>query len=342
MGLSDLYIDLGTANTLIYGKGKGFLLNEPSVYAIKNGRFESTVCGFGNEAKSMMGRNPLNISLHRPLQEGVIADFETTAQMLKSFLQQIRFNSSWSRPRMIISLPCRVTEHERQAVIDIGLRMGAKQVQLIDEPMAAAIGCELDILSHQAHMVVDIGGGTTEIAVIASGGIVDAKAIRIGSDEITSRISQDLRHDFNFVVGDQTAELIKHNVAHISNKPPSLVKVVQIGGFDLEKGLPKKFDVSNLMIKNAVESVVERITFTVKETLAELDPEVVVDIIDKGIVLTGGGALISGLDHYLTEQLGVKTTLSKDPMLAVALGGARTLEDQELFSSIQLQAAHGG
>ncbi|MCO5112585.1 MAG: rod shape-determining protein [Bdellovibrionaceae bacterium] len=340
MGFSDLYIDLGTANTLIYGKGKGFLLNEPSVFAIKNGRFENSVYGYGHLAKSMIGRTPHNVSVHRPLREGVIADFDTTLQMLKSFLAQIKFSSSWSRPRMIISLPCRVTEHERQAVIDVGMRMGARQVQLIDEPMAAAIGCGLDILSHQAHMVIDIGGGTTEIAVIASGGIVSAKAVRLGGDDITERIIHDLRQDFNFVVGHQTAEHIKHNVGLIS-PTASLVKVVQIGGFDLERGLPKRFDVSNLMIQKAVESVVERIVFTVKETLAELEPEVVVDLIERGIVLAGGGALISGLDRHLTQQLGIRTYVCKEPLLAVALGGARTLEDQELLSSIQLQAHSG-
>lgn len=341
MVFSDLYIDLGTANTLIYGKGKGLLLNEPSVFAVKNGRFESSVYGHGQSAKSMLGRTPLNVSVIRPLREGVIADFETTVQMLKGFLSQIKFSGSWSRPRMIISLPCRVTEHERQAVVDIGLRIGARHVQLIDEPMAAAIGCGLDILSHQAHMVVDIGGGTTEIAVIASGGIVESKAIRIGGDEITQKIIHDLRQDFNFVLGEQAAENIKHNVAQISISPSSVTKVIQIAGFDLEKGLPKKLDVSSLMINKAVESVMERIVFTIKEALAELDPEVVVDIIDKGIVLTGGGSLISGLDRYLTHHLGVKTFLSNEPLLSVALGGARTLEDQELLSSIQLQAHSG-
>lgn len=325
----DIYIDLGTANTLIYAKGRGFMLNQPSMLAIKQTASHREVFGLGQPAKFMLGKTPEHISVLRPLKEGVIADFDNTVQMLSSFLFRIRENIFWFRPRMIISLPCRVSNFERKAVEEAAKTLGAGTVHLLDEPMAAAIGAHLPVLKNRGCMVIDVGGGTTEIAVISLGGIVSCTAVRIGGDAIDSGIIQYLRHYHQFVIGEQTAEYLKMTVAHLT-----MNKSVLVGGQDLYKNLPSKKVITSSMVYPVVESVTREIILAAHKTMESLPPEIAVDIAENGIVLTGGGALIGGLKEALEYELNVPVTIPKDPLMSVALGGARALEDNHLFDSI--------
>lgn len=327
----DIYIDLGTANTLIYGKGKGFMLNEPSVLAIRETSSHREMFGLGLPAKKMLGKTPELISIHRPLREGVIADFDNTVRMLTGFLNRVRENMFWFRPRMIVSLPCRVSNFERKAVEEAAKNLGAGTVHLLDEPMAAAIGAKLPVLNNRGCMVIDVGGGTTEIAVISLGGIVSCSAVRIGGDAIDDAIVQHLRLSHQFVIGAQTAEYIKMQIAHLS---PHVDKSVLIGGQDLNKNLPSKRVIKSHMIYPAVESVTREIILAAHKTIESLPPEIAVDLSDNGIVLTGGGALIGGLREALAKELGVRVHIPQDPLMSVALGGAHALENNALFDSI--------
>jgi rod shape-determining protein MreB len=329
----DLYIDLGTANTLIYAKRRGFLLNEPSFLAYRHDSpGPAELFGLGRPAKAMLGKNPPHLSVVKPLREGVIADFDGTARMLHAFLRRVRENIFWFRPRMIISLPCRVTPFERRAVEEVGLEMGAREVQLLDEPMAAAIGSGLQVLRNRGEMIVDIGGGTTEIAVISLGGIVASTAIRRGGDDIDEAIVQGLQKRHHFLVGEATAERIKIAVAHLN---PSAGNFMEVGGIDLIKGLPGKLRVDSSMVFECVNSVVQDIIQGVRRTLELVPPEIAGDIAENGIVLAGGGALLGGLGAKLNQEIGVPVRLARDPLLAVAFGGAQVLEDDRLFDHVR-------
>lgn len=338
---TDIYIDLGTANTLIYGRGRGFLLNEPSLLAVKHSLTRpQQLFGLGRPAKKMLGKTPGNISIVRPLREGVIADFESTARMLHAFVGRIRENTFWLKPRMLISLPCQVTPFEKRAVEEVGYGLGAGKVFLLDEPMAAAIGSGLSVLGHRGHMVVDIGGGTTEIAVISLGGIVTSTAVRVGGDAIDDAIIEFVRNQFKFVIGEQTAERIKCSVGSVSSRDMGSQEILdcEVGGIDLVKGLPSALRIDSTMLLQPIESVVKVIIQNIRATLEKVPPEIASDIAENGILCTGGGALLKGMQERLAQEFGVKVTTADQPLLSVALGGAKALEDRKFFEKIQTPA----
>lgn len=328
---NDLYVDLGTTNTLIYGKGRGLLLDEPSMIAFR--RLE--LFGIGHSAKKMFGKTPQNISIRRPLREGVIADFDTTAKMLYRFLKRVRENHILLKPRIIISLPCEVTEFEKNAVREAGYGLGAGQVYLLDEPMAAAIGSGLPVLSPKGQMVVDIGGGTTEIALISLGGIVNSMAVRVGGDHLDEAISMHLRNNHNFVVGEPTAERIKMVVGHLD---PQATLFADVGGYDLNLGLPRKMKITSQMVLRPIEGMVREIIVAIKQSLEITPPELAGDIAENGLVLAGGGALLQGLADRLVTEIGIPVQIAQEPLLSVARGGAQALEDSKLFDGIQRPA----
>ena len=331
---TDLYIDLGTANTLIYAKGRGFLLNEPSVLAVRR---RGELFALGAPAKSMIGREPSVLSVHRPLREGVIADFDNTARMLHAFIKRARKTMTWIKPRMIISLPCRVTNFEKRAVEEVGYELGARKVHLLDEPVAAAIGVGLPVLGNRGQMIVDVGGGTTEIAVISLGGIIAASAVRVGGDNVDTLITNLLKNHYQFVIGEQTAERIKIAVANVD--PASGEKrAIEAGGFSLTRGVPKKIRVDTDMIFPAADSVARTIVEAVKKALETCPPEIAGDLAETGLVLTGGGALLAGLRSRIEREVGIPVKVSSEPLLSVALGGAKALEDPRLFEVIERPA----
>lgn len=329
---TDLYIDLGTANTLVYARGRGFILNEPSVLAVKKNSYNSTkLFALGKTAKRMLGKNPENLFVLRPLREGVIADFESTSIMLSSFIKQAMSQVLLLRPRLIISLPCQVTHYEKRSVEEIGLSLGAHKVHLLHEPVAAAIGANLPILENRGSMVVDIGGGTTEIAVISMGGIVTAHAVRIGGNNIDNAIINTLQHDYRFAIGEQTAEFLK--IAIGSAIPVD--KSVEIGGIDLTCGLPKHRLVSSQMIYPAINTVVVEIIASIRKALEECPPEISGDIALHGIMLAGGGALIHGVAKRISNEVGIPVHIADKPLLSVAIGGAKALENDKLFEALE-------
>lgn len=332
----DFYIDLGTANTLIYARKRGFLLNEPSILAVKeHASRKGQLFALGRPAKLMLGKNPSNLAVVRPLREGVIADFDSTAKMLHAFIRRIRENTFWFRPRMIISLPCQVSEFEKRAVEQVGYELGASKVHLLDEPVAAAIGANLPVLTNRGHMVVDIGGGTTEIAIISLGGIVASRAVRIGGNHIDEAIIDHVRSKFNFVIGEQTAERIK---IQIGSPLASFTNALEIGGINLLTGLPGRLKLSSNAITPAVEPVCREILQAIRQTLEQAPPEISADISEDGIVLAGGGALLRGISSYIQSEIGIKVRITQDPLLSVALGGAKALEDSKLFDVLERPA----
>lgn len=333
---TDLYVDLGTTNTLIYARGKGFILNEPSVISLKHySQKSSQLVASGMTAKRMLGKNPNNLSVLRPLKEGVIADFESTSRMLHSFIKDIKDKIFWLKPRLIISLPCQVTHFEKKSVEEVGYSMGARKVHLIDEPMAAAIGAGLPVVSNRGSMIVDIGGGTTEIAVISMGGIITAQAVRIGGNSIDSSVTDWLSTNYRFAVGEQTAEIIKLNVA---SALPGHNAAITVGGIDLTTSLPKRFEVTSTMIYPAVNIIVNETISAIKKALSECPPEISSDIATQGLVLAGGGALIHGLAARITQEVGLPVHMAKNPLYSVALGGARALENNQLFNALERPA----
>ncbi len=332
---NDIYIDLGTANTLVYVKRRGFVLNEPTVLAVRHrSEHESELFALGRDAKVMLGKNPENLSVLRPLREGVVADFDNTVRLLRALIQKAKDNLTLGRPRMIISLPCQVNRFERRAVEEIGYELGARTVHLLEEPVAAAIGSGLAVLGKRGQMVVDIGGGTTEIAIIALGGIVTSTAVRVGGDDIDEAIITHLRSRYNFVIGEQTAERIKIAVADVNPVAPQS-RSIDIGGFNLLKRLPTHLRVDTNMILPAVDSVVREIIGAVRKALEECPPEIAGDIAESGLVLAGGGALLGGLRERLVQEIGIPVKISEQPLLSVALGGAKALEDSNLFELIE-------
>jgi rod shape-determining protein MreB len=327
----DMGVDLGTANTLVYVRHEGIVLREPSVVArsVEDGQ----ILAVGEEAKRMLGRTPGHITATRPLRDGVIADFETTSAMLAYFIKKGMRNRGFFRPRVIVGIPSGVTEVEKRAVTDATLQAGAREAYLIEEPMAAAIGAGLPVSEPVGSMVVDIGGGTTEVAVIALGGIVTSRSIRIGGDEMDEAIIQYVRRAYNLLIGERTAEEIK--IAIGSAYPLNHAdEVVEVRGRDLLSGLPRTVRLTATEVREAMAEPIQAIVEAVKQTLERTPPELAADIVDRGIVLSGGGALLRGMDRLLAEETGMPVTLTDDPLSDVALGTGRALEEIETLRKI--------
>lgn len=331
-GLSrDMGIDLGTANTLVHVKGRGIVLREPSVVAIKSDSGE--VLAVGEDAKRMIGRTPGNIIAIRPMKDGVIADFDVTQAMLKYFIRKAMNTKSFVRPRVVVGVPSGVTEVEKRAVIDAAQQAGAREAYLIEEPMAAAIGAGLPVEEATGSMVVDIGGGTTEIAIISLGGIVTSRSIRIGGDEMDSAIVQYIKRMYNLMIGERTAEEIKISIGSAIVRPET-DKAMDIRGRDLVSGLPKTLTIRASEIRDALNEPIYKIVDAVKSTLEKTPPELAADVIDHGIMMTGGGALLSNLDKLLSNETGMPVLISEDPLSCVGEGTGKSLENIELLKRV--------
>lgn len=328
----DMGIDLGTANTLVSMRGKGIVLREPSVVAIQ--RDTGEILAVGEEAKKMLGRTPGNIVAIRPLKDGVIADFDTTQAMLKYFIQKATGGFSFFRPRVVVGVPSGVTEVERRAVIDATIQAGAREAYLIEEPMAAAIGAGLPVHDPTGNMVVDIGGGTTEVAVISLGGIVSSRSIRIGGDELDEAIIQYMKRTYNLLIGERTAESVKMTIGSAMPSPEE--ESMDIRGRDLVTGLPKTLPVSVREIELALSEPVSAIVDAVKVTLEKTPPELSVDIMDRGIVMTGGGSQLRRLDKLLTKETGMPVIVAEDALDCVAKGTGIVAEDLETMKRVTM------
>jgi len=328
----DLAMDLGTANTLIFVKGKGVILCEPSVVAVH--AESKKVVAVGHEAKKMLGRTPGSIIALRPMKDGVIANFEYTEAMIRYFIQKVHNRKTMVNPRIIIAVPSGITQVEKRAVRDAALSAGARAVFLIEEPMAAAIGVGLPIESPTGNMIIDIGGGTTEVAVISLSGVVYSKSIRVAGDELDEAIISYLKKKYNLLIGERMAENIKINLG--SAYPLEEPKSVQVKGRDLVAGVPKTMILSDDELREALSEVIAVIVDAVKTALERTPPELAADIVDKGIVLAGGGALIPGLDMLLREQTGLPVIVAEDPLLAVAQGTGRVLEEADLLKQVMI------
>lgn len=329
---NDLAIDLGTANILIYIKGRGIVCSEPSVVAINNDTKE--VLAVGSEAKSMLGRTPANIVAIRPMKDGVIANFEVTEKMLRYFIQKVNKRRSIVRPRIVICVPSGVTQVEKRAVKDSAIQAGAREVYLIEEPMAAAIGSGLPIQEPCGNMIVDIGGGTTEVAVISLSGIVYANSVRVGGDELDEAIVNYIKRKYNLLIGISTAEQIKIKIGSAFDLEENMN--IEIKGRDLVNGIPKTIEVTDLEIREALEEAVSKIVEAVKVALEKTPPELAADIVDRGIVLTGGGALLKGIDKRLSVETGLPILISDDPLTAVALGAGKALDEINLLRKVSI------
>ena len=328
----DMGIDLGTANTLVSMRGKGIVLSEPSVVAIQ--RDTGEILAVGEEAKKMLGRTPGNIVAIRPLKDGVIADFDTTQAMLKYFIQKATGGFSFFRPRVVVGVPSGVTEVERRAVIDATIQAGAREAYLIEEPMAAAIGAGLPVHDPTGNMVVDIGGGTTEVAVISLGGIVSSRSIRIGGDELDEAIIQYMKRTYNLLIGERTAESVKMTIGSAMPSPEE--ESMDIRGRDLVTGLPKTLPVSVREIELALSEPVSAIVDAVKVTLEKTPPELSADIMDRGIVMTGGGSQLRRLDKLLTKETGMPVIVAEDALDCVAKGTGIVAEDLETMKRVTM------
>jgi rod shape-determining protein MreB len=326
----DMGIDLGTANTLVYVCGEGIVLREPSVVAKRVDGGE--ILAVGNEAKKMIGRTPGDIVATRPLRDGVIADFDTTVAMLTYFIRNGLRGRSLLRPRVVVGIPSGVTEVEKRAVIDATRQAGAREAYLIEQPMAAAIGAGLPVSEPVGSMVVDIGGGTTEVAVIALGGIVTARSLRIAGDEMDEAIILYARKAYNLLIGERTAEDIK--IALGSAFPQPEEQTIAVRGRDLVSGLPRTLRMTNTEIREAIAEPIAAIVEAVKTTLERTPPELAADIVDRGIVMAGGGSLLRGLDRLLAEETGMPVTVADDPLGSVALGTGKALEELETLKKV--------
>jgi rod shape-determining protein MreB and related proteins len=326
----DMGVDLGTANTLVYVKREGIVLREPSVVAKRVDGGE--VLAVGDEAKKMIGRTPGDIVATRPLRDGVIADFDTTAAMLTYFIRNGLRGRTFLRPRVVVGIPSGVTEVEKRAVIDATLQAGAREAYLIEQPMAAAIGAGLPVSEPVGSMVVDIGGGTTEVAVIALGGIVTARSLRIAGDEMDEAIIQYARKAYNLLIGERTSEDIK--IAVGSAFPQREEQTIEVRGRDLVSGLPRTVRMTSTEIREAMAEPIAGIVEAVKMTLERTPPELAADIVDRGIVMAGGGSLLRGLDRLLIEETGMPVTLTDDPLSSVVLGTGRALEEIDILRKV--------
>ena len=333
----DMAVDLGTANTLVYVRGSGIVLNEPSVVAINSDN--GNILAVGAEAKRMIGRTPGNIVAVRPLKDGVIADFDTTERMLRYFIQKVHKRRFLAKPRLVICVPSGITGVERRAVEEAGYKAGARKVYIIEEPMAAAIGAGMPIHEPTGNMVVDIGGGTTEIAVISLGGIVVAVSIRVGGDELDEAIIAYVKREYSLLLGERTAEEIKMKVGSafpLPNEPEA-----ELRGRDLITGLPRTVILPAEEIRKALEEPIQAIVDAVKSTLDRTPPELSGDIMDRGIMLTGGGALLRGLDERLRHETGMPVVIAENPLNCVVLGSGRTVEEFEALQRVLVSNPRG-
>jgi rod shape-determining protein MreB len=331
---ADMAIDLGTANTLVYVKGKGIILDEPSVVAITNNRGRKQVLAVGDEAKQMVGRTPGNIEAIRPLRDGVIADFEVAEEMIKHFIRKVHNRRGFASPRVIICVPSGSTAVERRAIQESAESAGARRVFLIEEPMAAAIGAGLPVTEPTGSMVVDIGGGTTEVAVLSLGGIVYARSIRVGGNKMDEAIISYIRRNHNLLIGESTAERIKKEIGSACLPEDGNGRVMEIKGRDLMNGVPKEIVISQRQVAESLAEPVSAIIEAVKVALEHTAPELSADIVDKGIVLTGGGSLLGNLDFVLRHATGLPVSLADEPLTCVALGTGRCLEEMKTLRHV--------
>jgi len=330
---NDLAIDLGTANTLVYVKGKGIVLNEPSVVALKkDDHGGNKILAVGKEAKTMLGRTPEDIVATRPMKDGVIADFEITETMLRYFIRKVHNRRTLVRPRIIISVPSGITEVEKRAVRESAESAGGREVFLIKEPMAAAIGADLPVTEPTSNMVVDIGAGTTEVAVISLAGTVYSRSVRVAGDKMDEAIVQHIKRKYNLLIGLQTAELIKVNVGNAY--PTEEPECIDVKGRDLVTGIPKILTIDSEEVRKAIYERIITIVETVRIALEQTPPELSADVVDKGIVLTGGGALLKNLDVLLREETGLPITITDDPLTAVAIGAGKVLDNLSMLKEI--------
>ena len=323
---ADMAIDLGTANTLVYVKGRGIVLNEPSVVAIIEKGGKKQVLAVGEEAKMMLGRTPGNIQAIRPMRDGVIADFEIAEEMIKHFIRKVHNRRSFANPQIIVCVPSGSTAVERRAIQESALSAGARRVYLIEEPMAAAIGAGLPVTEPTGSMVVDIGGGTTEVAVLSLGGIVYARSVRVGGDKMDEAIIAYIRRHHNLLVGEASAERIKKEVGSAAIRADGYGLVIEIKGRELMNGVPKEIAIGQKQIAESLAEPVGAIVEAVKVALEATPPELAADIVDKGIVLTGGGALLTNLDQVLRDETGLPVSIADDALSCVALGTGKALE----------------
>jgi rod shape-determining protein MreB len=333
---NDLAIDLGTANTLVYVKGRGILLREPSVVAVrKDDRGSSKVLAVGKEAKMMLGRTPGNIVAIRPMKDGVIADFEITEAMLRHFIRKVHNRTTLVRPRIIICVPSGITQVEKRAVRESAESAGAREVFLIEEPMAAAIGAGLPITEPTSNMIVDIGGGTTEVAVISLAGIVYSKSVRVGGDKMDEALLQHIKRKYNLLIGLSTAEIIKTTIGNAY--PSDHVETIEVKGRDLVTGIPKILTIDSDEVRTSISEQVETIVETVRIALEQTPPELAADIVDRGIVLTGGGALLKNLDVLLREETKLPITITEDSLSTVVLGSGKALDNMSVLREVMIR-----
>jgi len=327
---NDIAIDLGTATTLVYVRGKGIVLCEPSVVAVD--RLTRKVRAVGNEAKQMLGKTPINIEAIRPLRDGVIADFDITESMIRHFIRKVHNSRRMSRPRMIIGIPSGITEVERRAVRESAERAGAREVYLITEPMAAALGAGMPVQEPAGNMVVDIGGGTTEVAIISLGGIVVFKSSRTAGDELDDAIIQYIKREYSMSIGERSAELIKMKIG--SAFPLEHEETIELKGQDLVAGLPKTLTVSSQEIRSALKEPVSEILFAIRQTLERTPPELAADIVERGMILTGGGSLLRGLDQLISEETKLPVFRAEKSIECVVLGAGKILEDLDKLREV--------
>jgi len=325
MSAADIGVDLGTANVLVYIKGRGIVLREPSVVAID--RDTNRILAIGEEARRMLGRTPGNIIAIRPLREGVIADYDTTESMLRHFIQKVAGRSMFFKPRIMVCIPSGVTTVEKRAVLDAAMQAGAKKTYLIEEPLAAALGAGLTISEPCGSMVVDIGGGTTDVAVLSLGGIVVSSSLRVGGDKFDEALVRYVKKEYNIMIGERTAEEIKVNTG--TAYPGGRHEAMEVRGRDLVSGLPKTVRITSEETREALAEPISLIIECVKSVLENTPPELAADIVDRGIVMTGGGSLLNGLDKLINKETGIPTYLADDPLSCVALGTGKALESLE-------------
>lgn len=332
---NDLAIDLGTANTLIYIKNEGVVCNEPSVVAVqKNGRGDKKILSVGSAAKRMLGRTPASIIAIRPLRDGVIADFETTEAMLEYFIKKVHHHRPLVRPRVIVGVPFGITEVEKRAVRESAESAGSREVYLIEQPMAAAIGSGLPVTEPSGNMIVDIGGGTTEVAVISLAGIVFSKSIRVGGDRQDEAIIQFIKRRHNLMIGERTAELIKITIG--SAYPGDEVRTMEIKGRDIVAGIPKTVLISDDEIRDCLLEPVNQIMDAIRVSLEQTPPELASDIVDRGVVLAGGGSLLRNLDSLISEETGLPVTRASDPLTSVVMGAGMALDEIDLLKDVAI------
>ena len=327
----DMAIDLGTANTLVVVKGQGVVLNEPSVVAIVDQAGKKQVLAVGDEAKTMLGRTPGNIQAIRPLRDGVIADFIVTEEMIKHFIKKVHKGSTFANPRILICVPTGSTPVERKAIQDSALAAGARKVNLIEEPIAAAVGAGLPISEATGSMVVDIGGGTTEIAVLSLGGVVYSESLRVAGDAMDNALKDYMREEYNLMIGDSTAEKIKKDVG---TAIPTNNNTYAVKGRDLRSGTPKEVNISEEDTAEALNPILKDIVSAIKKALENTPPELSADLVDMGLTLTGGGSLLNNIDKRFSKETGLPVNVADDPLSCVAIGTGKALDQEETFSSV--------